>query len=140
MNSEQFKKLSKEEKAKVKFKDLPTINKMGFGCFIFVIIFILMVIFIPMIGDEEMPTIDEAQKASERIISRTLIDPTSSEFIKENVEHGTLPDSTYIFVGYVKALNKLGLKAPHKYRVEIKWTGGSPSDEKSWYVKDLKFE
>jgi len=63
MKASEFNKLSKEEKLKVPFKDKPTINKIGVGCAIPSIVFLIMVVILGTCNDAKKGKIETESEA-----------------------------------------------------------------------------
>jgi hypothetical protein len=123
-------------------KELPEQKKKNpIGCIALSVvgsILFLIVIFSSM-GTDEAPSEQSLREVSEQLIKERLVDPRSAEFIKENRNYGKTGESTYIITGYVKATNKMGLKAPTEYRLQLFWNGGDPYEVESYTLQDLTF-
>ncbi|WP_121812779.1 hypothetical protein [Mucilaginibacter kameinonensis] len=81
------------------------------------------------------PELWQAYTVAQVAVKAHLKDPDGAEFIEGNRKEKEYPDSSYVFRGYVKATNDLGLKAPIEYNVGIKWKGGDWMSDTSWTIK-----
>ena len=76
----------------------------------------------------------EAENIARNIIKVALVDP-DAEFLDETAKMAAYRDSSYVFTGDLRALDKAGEKMSMKYNVGIKWKGGNPLQDSSWVVK-----
>jgi len=76
----------------------------------------------------------EAENMARNVIKVALVDP-DAEFLDESAKMAAYRDSSYIFTGDVRALDKAGEKMAMEYNVDIKWKGGNPVQDSSWVVK-----
>lgn len=93
---------------------------------------------VPENTEAEYPDQAKAYVMAKQFVKQNLKDPKSADFIEENLKVMDYPnDSTYVFNGYVKATNGLGLVAPVEYKINLKWSGYKWNEQQSWEVKDL---
>jgi len=85
--------------------------------------------------DNAKPQMYEAYEVAKVLVRSKLKDPDGAEFIDGNRKEAEYKDSSFVFSGYVKATNDLGLKSPIEYNVGIKWRGGYWQSDTSWIVK-----
>lgn len=90
------------------------------------------------LSTDSKPDSKDAFTMAQIIIKEKLIDPSSAEFLPQ--ESHSEGESKFIFLGYVKATNRLGLLAPKKYRVALTYLGGNKIRRESWRVDNLEVE
>lgn len=137
MKHSEWKQLSKEEQKNLGWREAPMRNKLGA---IFGLISIVVMIGMCTSGGNGAPDHYDAYKMAKTIIKEQMLDPASVEFVEERKTAHTLGDSIFIFTGVVKATNKMGLKAPMEFSVNLKYIGGDYKRPGSWEVLRLDFE
>jgi len=85
-------------------------------------------------GDFRAPNDVQAENMAHNVIKAALVDP-DADFLDETAKMTAYRDSSYVFTGDVRALDKAGEKMSMKYNVGIKWKGGNPLQDSSWTVK-----
>lgn len=83
----------------------------------------------------DMPTEPEAQMMAHQYISAQSIDPGEVDFISETEKFAQFRDSSYVFTGNAKMLNRYSQKIIMGYNLGIKWLGGDWNKVGSWSVK-----
>lgn len=124
MKSKEYNELTKEDKLKVKFKDLPTINK--FGCLsmitfaIIIVIIILFAIFSDKsINKDHVKSV--AYQISKQYVKENLKAPSTADFPFDDYKSWIFDDSTVVIKGYVDAQNTFGAQVRQNYRIKLKW-------------------
>lgn len=135
MTSEEWKKLSKEEKKKLPFKELPTINKVAMSLFIFVAIAILATCIGTCDGSSEkkagirsFSVENTAYIISEKSVKSMLKAPSTAKFPTDTRTYRVNEaDSTIQITGVVDAQNSFGAMLRNHYSVILKWYGSDES-------------
>jgi hypothetical protein len=83
----------------------------------------------------QKPSDTEAEIIAKNVVKAQFIDPSDAEIIDERTRMEVNKDTSWVFDGYVKAPNKLGLKVPYEFNVGIKWHGGEWEQDSSWTVR-----
>lgn len=100
-----------------------------------VLVLVVLLAFSSCDNSHRKPNDTEAQLMAQNVIKAQFIDPDDPEFIDANTKMEVLKDSSWVFGGYIKAPNKLGLKVPFEYNIAVKWKGGDWDQDSSWSVK-----
>ncbi|MBC7399831.1 MAG: hypothetical protein H7289_07775 [Mucilaginibacter sp.] len=124
------------------WKDVSKGNKIG--C-LFTLILIIAIVVIAIIISKNTPDTpqttdrDKAFTVAKQFVKQQLIDPESAEFLEQNTKAAEYKDSSYVYRGYVKATNKLGLVAPMEYNIGVKWNGGDGFNPDNYTLKFINF-
>ena len=148
MTKEEYKNLSKDERKKVKFKDAPTSNKIGFILFL-VLVTLLLGTCIGTCGNNnsnsESKGIDTvrleltARYKMEDAVKSLLRAPSTAKFPDDAQHYWLLQDSTIVVKGSVDAQNSFGAMLRNDYYVKLKWKDDYSKDE-NWTIIDVKLE
>ncbi|MEI6061722.1 MAG: hypothetical protein WCR72_13510 [Bacteroidota bacterium] len=148
MKINEFVKLTKEERKKVPFKQLPWPNK-------YIPIFVILLIVIS-IGQciHESGSSAKAEKAkgidtltleitakvlNESAVKQLLKSPSSAEFPAEEQKYWMLADSTVVVKGAVDAQNTFGAMLRTTFYTKLKWNGDY-KDPSNWTVIESHLE
>lgn len=145
MTSEEFNKLSKEEKGKVKFKELPKFNRFAMVFFFATITLVMATCVGTCISSDDSKEMDSihievtAKYKAEEAVKTLLKAPSTAEFPSETQRCLIMPDSTVVVEGSVDAQNTFGAMIRNNYYVKFKWYFDSNNDE-IWSLIDVKLE
>jgi len=131
MKTSEFNKLSKEEKSKVNFKDMPALNKFAARLFfICLALFVILVVFLICIPNTEtkdigpkMPSSSEAYSTAQIFVKRNLKSPKSADFSYTDYVVKHYVDSTYECSSYVDAKNSFNAEIRSQWYVKMKYHG-----------------
>ena len=146
MTTEEYNSLSKEDRKKVKFKELPKFNKFAVIFFFITVTLLLSTCVGTCISSGSANTgIDSvnlevtAKFRAERAVKLILKAPSTAEFIEDTKRCWIMPDSTIVVKGAVDAQNSFGVMIRNNYYVKFKWNIDSNKQE-NWNLVDVKLE
>lgn len=146
MTTEEYNNLSKEDKKKVKFKELPKLNKFAV-IFLFTTITLLLSTCVGtcISSNSTSSGIDStnlevtAKFRAEKAVKLLLKAPSTAKFAEETKRCWIMPDSTIVIKGAVDAQNSFGAMIRNSYYVKFKWNIDSNKQE-NWTLVDVKLE
>lgn len=140
MKYSEFNKLSKEEKAKVKSKDVPVANKiMGSVLLLSIAVFMIFMVkacFFSTPDDKELVDVNMAVVIHKDFVKTHLKSPSTASF--GEYQTSTSFPRTVIIKSFVDSQNGFGAVIRTNYTMELTFHGGEKSDQKNW--TEDKFE
>lgn len=143
MTSEELSAMSKEERKKVPFKDLPKGNKIRLFITLFFIAAIVMAIVAGVINSSSK--VDASKVAiwgytvAKKVVEKNLKAPSTAKFPITEYQVWTMPDSTVVYKGYVDCQNSIGEEERKNYYVRLKWKADYTNYD-NWECLDFRFE
>lgn len=145
MDSQEFNKLSKEEKKKVPFKELPKANKIA----MIVVLSVFALLLFTCVGtcshcssgsssSSGIDTSDieiTAKVLSESAVKSLLKAPSTAQFPSEEVRVFLIADSSVVIKGAVDAQNSFGAMLRSSYYVKLKWHNDYKNTD-NWQILD----
>lgn len=123
MKYREWKTLSKENKSKVKWKDLPAMNKFA-RVFVLGVIFFVGAIFVLAKSQDEMPDNEMAFDQAKVYVRSGLKSPKSATFPnKEYTVSINNNDSTFVVRSFVDAKNSFNVDIRSNWIVKMKYLG-----------------
>ena len=141
MKYKEYSKLSKEEKKKVTFKEMPFFIKLLPLIFLGIVVSIIMVI---ATSEKQPPSIDqlsrEAYFLSQRIVKENLKSPSTANFPIDDYKGWLVKDSVVLIKGYVDSQNGFGATVRSKFTIKWQYLGGDLDKLDSWKYLTFNFE
>jgi len=146
MTPVEYNSLSKEDKKKVKFKELPKFNKFAIIFFFISVTLLFATCVGTCVSSDSTSTgldsihIEVAAKfRAEKAVKLILKAPSTAEFQEETKRCWIMPDSTIIVKGDVDAQNSFGAMIRNSYFVKFKWSI-NPNKDENWTLIDVKLK
>jgi hypothetical protein len=140
MKYSEFKKLSKEERAKVPYKDQPKEAKVATFSIIGVLAIVLIaIIFSAFSGPTKEQLSDKAYFFAKEFVKENLKSPSSANFPLESAGTWSTADSVFILKSYVDSQNEFGATVRSNYYAKLQYKGGDYTDGKNWKLIEFHF-
>lgn len=143
MKRSDYENLTPEEQALVSPEEKPSNMRYIIGGVVLVIILGLAAFFL-LPKDQshkgnEVVTGEDAYRLTKEIVTDTLKDRKSIEFIKDRTKifkMGT--DSVYVIKGAVESTDQSGSVGISEYAIQLTYKGGDWNEKSSWVIDDFK--